>query len=264
MQNLTLTVVLGVDAQPNQLGPISQVAQAHSVHLIVLLLSEVPPVPVYSIGIGELSSYSLPTGWQADVDAAREALDVRREKMSQYLANQGTSADVRAVCGEVSGLRNAVARAGLTCDALVMGDDLRKDERLFDDIMHAAPQSVFVAWKAGIPAARALRAALPILRGAREVTVALFDPVSTSSDDGENPGTDVAAWLSHQGCRVAVQQYSSGGQEIGVAIMKRAKEAGADLIVMGAYDHSRLRDMAFGGTTRTLIEQDTCAVLLSH
>lgn len=284
MQNFTLTVVLGVDAQPNQMGPISQVAQAHSAHLIVLLLSEVPPVPVYSIGIGELSSYSLPVGWQADVDAAREALDVRREKMSQYLADQGTSADVRAVCGEVSGLRNAVARAGLTCDALVMGDDLRKDERLFDDIMHAAlfdsaapvvlnatnveaalsPQSVFVAWKAGIPAARALRAALPILRGAREVTVALFDPVSTSADDGENPGTDVAAWLSHQGCRVAVQQYSSGGQEIGVAIMNRAKEAGADLIVMGAYDHSRLREMVFGGTTRTLIEQDTCAVLLSH
>lgn len=284
MQNSTLTVVLGVNARPSHLEPLSRIAQAEDTHLIVLLLSETPPVPVYSIGIGELSAYSLPAGWQADVDEARAAAEIQREKISQYLTNQGASADVRAVCGEISALRNTVARAGLTCDAVLIGEDLRADERLYDDIVHAAlfdaaalvllnatdpkaaltPQSVFVAWKAGIPASRAIRAALPTLRAAREVTVALFDPVSASAYDGENPGTDVAAWLTHQRCRVAVQQYASGGQEIGTAILKRAKETGADLIVMGAYDHSRLRERVFGGTTRTLIEQSACPVLLSH
>ncbi|WP_280322803.1 universal stress protein [Sulfitobacter faviae] len=94
--------------------------------------------------------------------------------------------------------------------------------------------------------------------------MALFDPVSISAYDGENPGTDVAAWLTHQGCNVAVQQYASGGEDIGTAILKRAKETGADLIVMGAYDHSRLREMVFGGTTRSLIEQSAFPVLLSH
>ena len=248
MQNSTLTVVLGVNARPSHLEPLSRIAQAEDTHLIVLLLSETPPVPVYSIGIGELSAYSLPAGWQADVDEARAAAEIQREKISQYLTNQGASADVRAVCGEISALRNTVARAGLTCDGVLIGEDLRADERLYDDIVHAAlfdaaapvllnatvpkaaltPQSVFVAWKAGIP------------------------------------GTDVAAWLTHQRCRVAVQQYASGGQEIGTAILKRAKETGADLIVMGAYDHSRLRERVFGGTTRTLIEQSACPVLLSH
>ncbi|MFG6500076.1 universal stress protein [Sulfitobacter sp. 1A13191] len=284
MQNATITVVLGVDARPNQLEALAREAQTQGAHLIVLLLSETPAVPVYSMGVGELSTYSLPAGWQADVDAAREAVEKQRAEFSQYLTDQGASADVRAVCGDASALRNTVARAGLTCDAVLIGTDLREDKRLFEDIVHAAlfesavpvllntaqtkvaltPQSVFVAWKAGIPATRAIRAALPILRNAREVTVALFDPVSISAYDGENPGTDVAAWLTHQGCNVAVQQYASGGADIGTAILKRAKETGADLIVMGAYDHSRLREMVFGGTTRSLIEQSAFPVLLSH
>jgi len=284
MQNATLTVVLGVNARPNQLETLAREAQTHGAHLIVLLLSETAPVPVYSMGVGELSTYSLPAGWQSDVDEARAAVEQQRKEFSQYLTDQGASADVRAVCGEATALRNTVARAGLTCDAVLVGTDLREDARLFEDIVHAAlfdsaapvllnisnpqaalaPQSVFVAWKAGLPATRAIRAALPSLRAAREVTVALFDPVSISAYDGENPGTDVAAWLTHQGCRVAVQQYASGGEEIATAIVKRAKETGAELIVMGAYDHSRLREKVFGGTTRSLIEQSAFPVLLSH
>ena len=126
------------------------------------------------------------------------------------------------------------------------------------------PASVFLAWKAGIPSARAVHAAMPFLRDAREVTVAMFDPVMTSARDGENPGSDVAAWLTHQGCNVAVQQYPSGGEEIAKAIMQRGQETGGDLIVMGAYDHSRLREVVFGGTTRTMIEQRDCPVLLCH
>lgn len=284
MQNTTITIILGEAAQPTDLEQLSRTACEHNLHLIVLLLGEVPPIPIYSIGIGEFSAYSLPEGWQADVDDANTALEKQRDSISQYLVDQGASAEVRAVCGEAAGLRNAVARAGLTCDTILIGDDLRAEAMLFNDIVHAAlfdssaavmlnalttkealaPQSVFVGWKAGIPASRAVRAAIPALRQAQDITVALFDPIATSSRDGENPGSDVAAWLGHQGCRVAVQQYPSGGQEIGIAITKRAKETGADLIVMGAYDHSRLRETVFGGTTRTLIDQREWPVLLCH
>jgi len=284
MQNATITVILGENAQPEQLEPLSRAAQEHNTHLIVMLLCEVPPIAVYSIGIGEFSTYSLPEGWQADVDDANTAVEAQRGKISQYLADQGASAEVRAVCGEATGLRNAVASAGLVCDTIIIGDDLRSDERLFNDVLHAAlfessaavmlnaannpkalsPQSVFVAWKPGVPATRAIRAALPVLRRAQDVTVGLFDPILSASQDGENPGSGLAAWLNHQGCSVAVQQYPSGGQEIGTAITKRAQETGAGLIVMGAYDHSRLRETVFGGTTRTLLEQRDWPVLLCH
>ncbi|WP_280322804.1 hypothetical protein [Sulfitobacter faviae] len=138
MQNATITVVLGVDARPNQLEALAREAQTRGAHLIVLLLSETPAVPVYSMGVGELSTYSLPAGWQADVDAAREAVEKQRAEFSLYLTDQGASADVRAVCGDASALRNTVARAGLTCDAVLIGTDLREDKRLFEDIVHAA------------------------------------------------------------------------------------------------------------------------------
>jgi len=284
MKNATITVILGENAQPTDLETLSRTALERNIHLIVLLLSELPPIPVYSMGIGTFSTYSLPENWQADVDQANSALEAQRVKISQYLVDQGASAEVRAISGAALGMQTAVARAGLTCDIIMIGDDLRSDERLFNDIVHAAlfdssaavmlntvdaaaalnPQSALVAWKAGIPAARAVRAALPVLRAAQDVTVALFDPISTSSQDGENPGSDVATWLNHQGCTVAVQEYPSGGQEIGTGIIKRARETAADLIVMGAYDHSRLRERVFGGTTRTLIEQRDRPVLLCH
>ncbi|UOA27845.1 universal stress protein [Pseudosulfitobacter sp. DSM 107133] len=284
MKNATVSVILGIDARPADLQSLSQTALENNMHLIVFLLCALPPVPVFSMGMGEISTYSLPDGWQADVDNANAALEAQRAKISQYLADQGVSAEVRTVFGDASGLRTAVARVGLTCDTIIIGNDLRADDRLFSDIVHAAlfdssaavmlnalnavetlqPRSVFVAWKAGMPATHALRVALPVLRTAQEVTIALFDPISTPSQDGENPGSDVAAWLNHHGCTVSLQQYPRGGQETGTAIINQAKEIGADLIVMGAYDHSRLRETVFGGTTRTLIAQRDQPVLLCH
>jgi len=86
----------------------------------------------------------------------------------------------------------------------------------------------------------------------------------TENRDGESPGSDLAEWLSRHGCNVKVAQYPSGGKEIGDCIIGRAKEMGADLVVMGAYGHSRLREDLFGGTTRTLIEPQDLAVLLAH
>lgn len=284
MKNATLSVILGADGQPDNLEALCQKAFESNMHLIVLLLCKLPPVPVFSVGLGEFGAYSLPESWQADVDKANSDLEARRTRFSQYLADHEASGEVRTVSGDVAALRSVVAHVGLTCDLIMIGDDLRSDEQLFQEIVHAAlfessaavmlntlsaaealrPRSAFVAWKAGVPATRAIRAALPALRTAQDVTVALFDPVSTASRDGENPGSDVAAWLNRQGCTVAVQQYPSSGQETGTAILKRAKEVAADLIVMGAYDHSRLREMVFGGTTRTLIEQRDRPVLFSH
>lgn len=284
MKNATLLVVLGKSARPVDLEPLSDCARERNLHLVVVILGAMPPIPVYTDGISGYGAYALPDGWQDEVDKANAGLEDLRASVSKYLADQGASAEVRVISGEAAALPNALARAALTCDLVLLGDDLRDDDRLFDDAVRATlfqtpasvminamtsvsalqPKSVFLAWKAGLPAARAIHAALPILRAAADVTVAMFDPISTRLRDGENPGSDVAAWLNHQGCNVTVHPYPSGGEEIGTVIIKRAKETGADLIVMGAYDHSRLREVVFGGTTRTLIEQRDCPVLLCH
>ena len=123
---------------------------------------------------------------------------------------------------------------------------------------------IFVAWNYGSHAGRAVRAAMPLLRAADEVTLAIFDPIMSQFGDGENPGSDVAQWLSHHGCNVTVKQLPSKGQDVAEAMIERATEADADLIVMGAYDHSRLRQTLFGGTTRYMIEQADYPVLLAY
>lgn len=284
MKNATLLVVLGKTARPVDLEPLSESARERNLHLVVVILGAMPPIPVYTYGMGEYGAYALPDGWQDEVDRANADLEELRASISQYLADQGASAEVRVISGEAAALPDALVRAALTCDLVLLGDDLRDDDRLFDDVVHATlfwapagvminamksisalqPKSIFLAWKAGLPSARAIQAAFPVLRNAEDVTVAMFDPITTRLRHGENPGSDVAAWLNHQGCHVTVQPYPSGGEEIGTVIIKRAKETGADLIVMGAYDHSRLREVVFGGTTRTLIEQRGCPVLLCH
>ena len=284
MKNATVLVVLGRTAKPADLEPLTQAARDRNLHLFVLILGVMPQIPIYTYGIGEGGTYSLPDGWQTEVHEASIALFKLRDQVSAYLTEQGTSAEVRVASGQPAILPAAVSRAALTCDLTVIGNDLRHDASVFDDVVRAAlfrsaggvmlnamasakalqPASVFLAWKAGIPSARVVHAAMPLMRDARDVTVALFDPVMTSARDGENPGSDVAAWLTHQGCKVAVQQYPSGGEEIAKAIMQRFKETGGDLVVMGAYDHSRLREVVFGGTTRTMIEQSDCPVLLCH
>lgn len=284
MKNATVLVVLGRTANPADLGPLTGAARDRNLHLVVLILGVMPQIPVYTFGIGEGGSFSLPPGWQAEVDEANDRLEALRDQIADYLADQGVSAEVRAASGQAAILPGAVSHAALTCDLTVIGDDLRRDAPLFDDVIRAAlfrsaggvmlnataseralqPASVFVAWKAGIPSARAVHAAMPILRAARNVDVALIDPVTSKARDGENPGSDVAAWLTRQGCHVSLRQYPGGGEEIGKVIMQRAKETGGDLIVMGAYDHSRLREIVFGGTTRMLIEQRDCPVLMRH
>lgn len=79
-----------------------------------------------------------------------------------------------------------------------------------------------------------------------------------------SPGSEVARWLSHHGCRVNLQQYPSGGEEIGKCILGRAAGSGADLVVTVAYRPSGMRQAVFGGTTRTLIEQTGTPVFLGH
>lgn len=284
MKNATLLVVLGKTARPVDLEPLSESARERNLHLVVVILGAMPPIPVYTYGIGDYGAYALPDGWQDEVDKANAEFEALRASISQYLADQGASADVRVISGEAAALPDALASAALTCDLVLLGDDLRDDDRLFGDVVRATllrapagvminamrstsalhPKSVFVAWKAGLRAARAIHAALPILRAADNVMVAMFDPHTVHLRDGESPGSDVAAWLNHHGCKVTVQPYPSGGEEIGTVMMKRARETGADLIVMGAYDHSRLREVIFGGTTRTLIEQRDEPVLLCH
>jgi nucleotide-binding universal stress UspA family protein len=123
---------------------------------------------------------------------------------------------------------------------------------------------VLVAWDGGREAARAVSDALPFLQTADNVEVAVFDPERAAHRHGEQPGADIGLYLARHGVKVQVARQSGAGFDVGSQILSRAADTGADLIVMGAYGHARVRELMLGGVTRTMLEAMTAPVLMSH
>jgi nucleotide-binding universal stress UspA family protein len=96
------------------------------------------------------------------------------------------------------------------------------------------------------------------------VVVLVVDAASLGARIGRQPGTGVAAPLEQHAVKVRVQRVASDRRGMGEFILAQAAAAGADLLVMGGYGHSRLREMLVGGVTRHMLEHATLPVMLSH
>lgn len=123
---------------------------------------------------------------------------------------------------------------------------------------------VIIGWDGGREAARAAFDALPLLKAAERVRVVRVDPQKDPSLRGSVAGADLAEALSRHGVKAEAQGYPTDGQDEGQALMRCAEDAGAGLIVMGAYGHSRLAEFIFGGATRFVLNRLVCPVLMSH
>ena len=125
-------------------------------------------------------------------------------------------------------------------------------------------QNVLVCWNASREASRAVTDALPFLKAAAKVTILTIDGESSGAGHGESPGSDIARYLARHGVNAVVAPTVSGSVEVGSVILSRAFDMRADLIVMGAYGHSRVREIVLGGATRTILRSMTVPVLMSH
>ncbi|WP_161958650.1 universal stress protein [Ferruginivarius sediminum] len=125
-------------------------------------------------------------------------------------------------------------------------------------------RKVMVAWDAGREATRAVNDALPMLQKAEKVDLLAVNPVKSQRRHGENPGADIALHLARHGVKVEVQHLEVHDIEAGDTILSRLADEGSDLLVMGAYGHSRLRELVLGGATRSVLEHMTVPVIMSH
>ena len=123
---------------------------------------------------------------------------------------------------------------------------------------------VLLCWNASREGARAAADALPFLRAAQKVIVLVVNPTSSAEGHGAEPGADAAAWLARHGVKVTVQRDVAPDAGVGGVILSHAADHGADLIVMGIYGHSRMREMVLGGASRTLLASMTVPVFMSH
>lgn len=121
-------------------------------------------------------------------------------------------------------------------------------------------RNILIAWKNSRESARAVRNAMPFLEEAERVTVLTIDAPGRAHDDG----LALVEWLARHGVSARHHPAAALGGEVGDLILACAAEIGADLLVMGAYGHSRLRELVLGGATRTVLDHTPLPVLLSH
>ncbi len=122
-----------------------------------------------------------------------------------------------------------------------------------------------IAWDGTQEAARAAFDALPFLKQAEAVHVLSIDPGEQLEGNPLSPGEGLALSLARHDVPVEAHTSMTNG-EISVAeeLLSRASDLGCDLLVMGCYGHSRLRETLFGGTTRAILKSMTIPVLMSH
>lgn len=257
----------------------ADLAESWDARVIGVALAATPAPFVADGAIGMTSVWAEATA-NAE-DKARAAA----EAFSAQMSKRGVQAEVRVASGFEEMAAETFAISARYADISVLGGrdgvesrglaDALIERALFDTgrptLMVPAkgwPRpiggSVALAWDGGSQAARAATDALPFLTRARSVHVLLADPESGSMRHGDEPGADVAGWLSRHGVKVQVNRFETGDLSTADAITAAAQAAGADLLVMGGYGHSRLRESIFGGVTTSMIDSPALPTLMSR
>ncbi len=121
-------------------------------------------------------------------------------------------------------------------------------------------ERILVAWNGSREAARAVSDALPLLQRAKQTHLLSIHPTS----EPDIAAADMARFLARHGVEADTVEISAEDSEVGELLLSQASDLNADLLVMGAYGHSRLRELTLGGATRTILREMTIPVLMSH
>jgi len=121
---------------------------------------------------------------------------------------------------------------------------------------------IVVAWNASLEARRAISDALPLLALARTVHIVVVDP-QNGDLHGEEPGADAATFLARHGVTAVVERLESEGLSVAETLSRFAERTKSDLIVIGAYSHSRTRQIIFGGVTRSMLKTVSTPLLIA-
>lgn len=127
----------------------------------------------------------------------------------------------------------------------------------------AVPRRVVVAWNQSREAMAAVRAALPLLKQADQVAITVIDP-PVHGPERSDPGGMLCQMLVRHGVRAEVTVLARSLPRVSDVLLRHVRDKDADLLVMGAYGHSRFREAILGGATRNMLEQTTVPVLMAH
>lgn len=123
-------------------------------------------------------------------------------------------------------------------------------------------ETVVVAWDFSKTAARAVADSIPLLQKAKKTLIVTV--TNEKEIDTVRSANELARHLAHHGIEVTVESVDAAGRSIGATLKTFCSDRDADLLVMGAYGHSRFREFVLGGATSSLLSQPTLPVLMSH
>jgi nucleotide-binding universal stress UspA family protein len=226
-------------------------------------------------GIGSMQSAEL-------LNQARTAGDKVEEKLSQRLTRLQKPVELRRfdILNDTAG--DVAAREARTADAFVAlrpNGASRGAEELVEGVLFgsgrhvwllptrksakAAFDRILVAWNGSRESARALAEALPYLHKAKEAVVVVID--ETSATEGQAiVGKDAINHLRHHGITAVLHRAIVRDNDIAATLIAEARRLKSDLIVMGGYGHSRLREWLLGGATYKLLHKSPVPLLIAH
>jgi nucleotide-binding universal stress UspA family protein len=271
----TILSVTGADSGNDDIELAAKLCKEAGAHLCVLLLSLAPPPSVGRFGEAVVSA------WLAQRQDSLERLEKRKAAVISRLAGLGLFADVMVEHSEEAWTEDTVGRRARYADLTLIGPWQIASGPLKDQVVEGTlflsgkpllvvpagsrptlrPQRVQVAWDGSVEASRAVRESLELLAGAEEVRLAIVDPEDTGDSQ---PGDEVALYLGRHGVKVSVDRLVSGDLSIAETLAGHAKTMSAELMVMGGYGHSRLRERIFGGVTRSMLENPPLPIFMAR
>jgi len=125
------------------------------------------------------------------------------------------------------------------------------------------PKTVMVAWNESVESMTAIRQALPFLKAADQVRIVVIDP-PTHGPERSDPGGLLSQMLARHGVRCEIDVLSKTMPRVSDVLNRHAVDSNSDMIVMGAYGHSRFREAILGGATRNMLEKAEVLVFMAH
>jgi nucleotide-binding universal stress UspA family protein len=273
----TVMCVFGVDRWDQDVKSAIEFCETQGAHLtaLVICMGRVPAIATY-----EAISTTWLEGQQEEIDRLAE----QTKAVHETLERTELSFDVQEIYTEFAWADEDIAQRAMYADLVLVGAQAAGNEDLQRRIIDGAlfqsptpilinprmqavasfPKSILLAWDSSDEAARAARQSLEFLKGCDAVHVTLVDPVARSWENGEEPGSDIATFLTRHGVKVEVDRVASGGRRVDETLRQHALDVAADMVVMGAYSHPRIRQRLFGGVTRSMLKDSRVPLFLSR
>ena len=211
----------------------------------------------------------------------RQVFDELVGQLSLEVATEpGGSGPTAAWSEEIGRDDEVTARRGRLSDLIALGrptktsdvsSTLTLNAALFDSgrpVLVAPPggeghnfsNHIGISWNGSAQSARAVGSALGLIAGAGKVTVL----TAASDQTSAARGPELAAYLGWHGIQPEARTFTANGQSIGAALLADCVESGVEMLVMGAYTHSRMRQLILGGVTRHVLEEATIPLFMAH